>query len=164
MWRLVLLLTSGLFLALLLAPSRIPVYMGSVFDGVQRITSNLKRLDDNVDQESSNYYLGYRSEDSLTSWAKYWNATAPTLSPQLTSALLVRLSIPSVEVLCPPVSYKAQQDSPLPAGTGHNVRQAAKAMAQPGYLQLENGFSVNEDGSMTVAVLTDLPPNFTGQQ
>ncbi|CAN8100489.1 unnamed protein product [Discula destructiva] len=111
--------------------------------GFQKMTSHLKRVDDSIDEDSSNYYLGYKTEDYATSYAKYWNDTPPTLSPEITTALL---------------------NSPLPVGTGLNVQQAASAMSQPGYLQMENGFTVNEDGTMTIAIRTEQPPDLTGEQ
>lgn len=55
------------------------------------------------------------------------------------------------------------QVSPYPPGTGLNIQQAASALSEPGYLQLENGFTVNDDGSMMLAIRTDQPANFTGE-
>lgn len=60
-------------------------------------------------------------------------------------------------------NWEVDQSSPFPPGTGLNVAQAATALAQPGYLELENGFTVNEDGSMMLAIRTEQPPEFTGE-
>lgn len=37
-------------------------------------------------------------------------------------------------------------------------------MSQAGYLELENGYTINDDGSMMLAIRTDQSPNLTGEQ
>ncbi|KAJ4414072.1 hypothetical protein N0V82_008146 [Gnomoniopsis sp. IMI 355080] len=106
------------------------------------MTQHLKRLDEGIDEDTGNYYLGYRPADQDTRWAKYFNDTAVGLSQEFTSAL---------------------ESSPFPPGTGLNIQQAAQALSQPGYLQLENGFTVNDDGTMMLAIRTEQPPEFSGE-
>ncbi|KAJ4393817.1 hypothetical protein N0V93_003032 [Gnomoniopsis smithogilvyi] len=106
------------------------------------MTQHLKRLDDDIDENIDDYYLGYQPKDQNTAWAKYFNDTPVNLSQEFMSGL---------------------ESSPFPPGTGQNIQQAAEALAQPGYLQLENGFTVNDDGSMMLAIRTEQPPEFTGE-
>lgn len=58
--------------------------------GIFEMTQHLKRLDDNdIDEDTRDYYLGYMPEDDNTNWAKYFNDTPVTFSQEFTTALAV---------------------------------------------------------------------------
>ncbi|KAI9927539.1 hypothetical protein ASPWEDRAFT_186877 [Aspergillus wentii DTO 134E9] len=95
-----------------------------------------------IDQNDKDYYLGYRDADRNTSWAKYFNDTPPVLSREILSGLA---------------------ESPHPSSLGVNISAAPEELDAPGYSELENGFAVLEDGSMTLTIRSDVPSTMTGE-
>ena len=52
--------------------------------------SNLyPRVESNVDQNTANYYLGYKPTDYNTRWGKYFNDTPVELNPDFAAGLAV---------------------------------------------------------------------------
>lgn len=47
------------------------------------------RLDTGIDQNASDYYLGYKPSDYNTSWGKYFNDTPIELNPEFQAGLAV---------------------------------------------------------------------------
>lgn len=84
---------------------------------------------------NKNKYLGYREEDFSTPWAKYFSEKMPPIQPQVVEGL---------------------KNSPLVSGKILPFSEA-KNLANDGYEEVENGFCLENDGSIRVAVLTKMP-------
>lgn len=61
--------------------------------GIRKMTKHLKRIDEGIDQNTDDYYLGYKPQDENTAWAKYFNDTPVSFSQEFLSGLAVSLSI-----------------------------------------------------------------------
>lgn len=46
---------------------------------------------------------------------------------------------------------------------GTAFKDAGKALNEPGYLPLENGYTILDDGSLHLAIRADVPSSFTGE-
>src|SRR5262245_35283584 len=81
-------------------------------------------------------YLGYREQDYQHSFAKYFDATAE----------------------CRPLANTEQalNHGRTPSGSLPSIEQIP-ALLQPGYTGLEDGFTLEPDGSARVAALTSMP-------
>ncbi|KAF2759873.1 hypothetical protein EJ05DRAFT_499066 [Pseudovirgaria hyperparasitica] len=99
--------------------------------------------DPNVDPDANHYYLGYRGDDFDHPWSKYFNDSEVALNKEFTEGLA---------------------NSPFPAESGVEFSDAGAALSQPGYLPLENGFTTLKDGSLYMAIRSDVPETFTGEQ
>lgn len=80
-------------------------------------------------------YMGYRAEDNVTSYAKYYNENI--------------LPIPSQVA-------KNVEKSPYPAGSLAAIKNVSYLLSED-YQEIETGFTLEKDGSAHVAVLTDMP-------
>lgn len=87
-------------------------------------------------EPKQNLYLGISQEDLTTLWyAKYWQPQMAALPSHIVEALN---NGPQAALLLPKL-----EDLPL--------------LVQPGYLALENGFGMSEDGAAVVTALTKMP-------
>lgn len=57
--------------------------------GMSKMTQHLKRLDEGIDENTSDYYLGYQPADQNTGWARYFNDTPVSFSQEFMSGLEV---------------------------------------------------------------------------
>lgn len=80
-------------------------------------------------------YTGYKQEDFTTAYAKYYNENIIQLSSDIKTAL---------------------QKSPFSGGKIPSLQDACN-LAKPGYDEIENGYTVEKDNSIHVAVLTTMP-------
>jgi DAPG hydrolase PhiG domain len=85
-------------------------------------------------------YLGYRPEDEQVLWAKFFNTTMLPMQAHAAEGL---------------------KQSPFTAESLPDFGNIAN-LQHIGYQKIENGFSVQKDGSLRVAILTDMP-NVTPQ-
>ncbi|GME23290.1 hypothetical protein GTA08_BOTSDO09760 [Neofusicoccum parvum] len=93
------------------------------------------------EEDASKYYLGYYDSDFARPFAKYWNPNVLPISDEV---------------------QKGLSESPKAKPLAFPASQAKDYMTRPGYLQMENGYSVGEDGSVMIAVRTDIP-DITGE-
>jgi hypothetical protein len=80
-------------------------------------------------------YMGYHAQDFETPYAKYFNGKRSPIPAHVVEAL---------------------EKSPFKAGKIPSVKEA-KSLAGGGYAPVETGFSLENDGSIRVAVLTKMP-------
>ncbi len=80
-------------------------------------------------------YTGYREEDLQAPYAKYFNEN---MSP------------------IPAHAVEGLNQSPFPVGKLPSVKEA-KALADDGYAEIENGYVLEQDGSIRIAILTKMP-------
>ncbi len=85
-------------------------------------------------------YIGYKQPDFATAYSKFYDETIIPIAPTIAKAL---------------------DKSPYPAGRLLPLDKASFLMAD-GYFEVENGYTMEADGSARVAVLTDMP-NVTPQ-
>ncbi|KAK7628696.1 hypothetical protein IWX50DRAFT_612826 [Phyllosticta citricarpa] len=93
------------------------------------------------EEDDATYYLGYRAADFARPYAKYW--------------------IPHVQ----PISSEVQKGlsaSPWAKPLAFAPQEAGRFLMQPGYLQMENGWTVGQDGTLMIAVRTAIP-EITGE-
>ncbi|QIX00353.1 hypothetical protein AMS68_005870 [Peltaster fructicola] len=95
-----------------------------------------------IDQNVSDYYLGYKPADYSTAWAKYFNDTPIDLNSDFLAGLAA---------------------SPVLAEQGVPFSEAAASLSEPGYLPLENGYTILDDGTMYLAIQTFAPDDFSGE-
>lgn len=81
-------------------------------------------------------YLGYRDEDRRKPYARFFQERARPVQAHVKDALLA---------------------GPVAAEFGTRKSTVAAELSRPGYLPLETGYTINEDGHIVVAVLTDMP-------
>ncbi|MBS1795890.1 MAG: hypothetical protein JSS81_18695 [Acidobacteria bacterium] len=80
-------------------------------------------------------YMGYRAADFETPWAKYFDEKmAPIQTP----------------------AREGLERSPFPPGTIPPITEAP-ALAAAGYAEVENGYAMENDGSIRLAILTKMP-------
>jgi hypothetical protein len=83
-------------------------------------------------------YIGYRAADRLTAWAKYFqDHVKPSIHPD---------------------AAKALAKGPLPQGSLPSIAQIS-SLLNTGYTDFETGYTLEKDGSLRVAVLTQMPHN-----
>jgi DAPG hydrolase PhiG domain len=80
-------------------------------------------------------YLGYRSADEQVPWAKFFNNSMLPIQVQAAEGL---------------------KQSPMPAESLPDF-DSIYDLQHAGYQRIENGFSLQKDGSLRVAILTDMP-------
>lgn len=80
-------------------------------------------------------YLGYQPHDHTTEYAKYYEETIQALPAHVQLAL---------------------ENSPFPAGSLPPF-SAATALQNEGYTHLETGYTIEADGAMHAAILTQMP-------
>lgn len=81
-------------------------------------------------------YLGYREEDYQKPYAKYFCERALPVQSHVKDALLA---------------------GPVAGAYGVRLSSLADDLSKPGYLPLETGYTINDDGHLVIAVLTDMP-------
>jgi hypothetical protein len=85
---------------------------------------------------SENRYLGYRPEDERKPWAHYMQARSLPVQPHVHEAIAA---------------------GPASGEFGPRLSELADYLNKPGYRHLETGWTVNGDGHLVVAILTDMP-------
>ncbi|KAF2158849.1 hypothetical protein M409DRAFT_71410 [Zasmidium cellare ATCC 36951] len=90
---------------------------------------------------SSAYYLGYRGEDFQRPFAKYWNPTIAPLFDEFLNGLVA---------------------SPWANALAYIAHEAHDYFTRPGYDTLENGFTITENGTVVIAVRSEIP-QMTGE-
>jgi DAPG hydrolase PhiG domain len=80
-------------------------------------------------------YLGYHQDDHKNPYGKYFNEKMRPI---------------------PPHAEEALARSPFPSGTLPSV-ESVSMMTKAGYAQVENGYCLENDGSIRVAIRTDMP-------
>ncbi|KAI8274614.1 hypothetical protein K4K60_009522 [Colletotrichum sp. SAR11_57] len=106
--------------------------------GGDYVSTDMSSLESNTEQ----YYLGFREVDFEKPYAKYYN---PVVSP-ISDALVNGLA-----------------GSPWPSAFTYSAQDAAKYLEQPGYLNLENGYAIGSNGTLMIAVRSEIP-QVTGEQ
>ncbi|KAI8229462.1 hypothetical protein K4K54_001468 [Colletotrichum sp. SAR 10_86] len=106
--------------------------------GGDYVSTDMSPLESNTEQ----YYLGFREVDFEKPYAKYYN---PVVSP-ISDALVNGLA-----------------GSPWPSAFTYSAQDAAKYLEQPGYLNLENGYAIGSNGTLMIAVRSEIP-QVTGEQ
>jgi DAPG hydrolase PhiG domain len=86
--------------------------------------------------DTTSRYLGYRPEDYRKPYAHYFQPKAIPVQSHIKEALLA---------------------GPQSADFGLRVSTVARELSRPGYLPMETGYTVNADGHIVVAVLTNMP-------
>ncbi|KAI9733941.1 MAG: hypothetical protein M1834_002596 [Cirrosporium novae-zelandiae] len=86
--------------------------------------------------DAGQYYLGYRETDFAKPYAKYWNPRVAPISDEVMYGLV---------------------SSPWAAGLTFEANEAYDYMTRPGYLSLENGWAVTLNGTLMIAVRTEIP-------
>jgi hypothetical protein len=81
-------------------------------------------------------YLGYREADLAKPYAKFFVPDALPMQPHVPFVLVGGMSPPEY---------------------GYGVDEAAEVLSRPGYRKMETGWTVLDDGTVTVACLTDMP-------
>ncbi|KAK8205117.1 hypothetical protein IWZ01DRAFT_485912 [Phyllosticta capitalensis] len=89
------------------------------------------------EEDDGKYYLGYRAADFARPYAKYWNPNVQPISSEVQKGL-------SASPWAKPLAGFAPQE-------------AGRLLTQPGYLQMESGWTVSLDGTLTIAVRTEIP-------
>ncbi|KAJ0385754.1 hypothetical protein COL922a_005743 [Colletotrichum nupharicola] len=100
--------------------------------GGDSVSTDISPLESNTEQ----YYLGFREVDFEKPYAKYYN---PVVSP-ISDALVNGLA-----------------GSPWPSAFTYSAQDAAKYLEQPGYLNLENGYAIGSNGTLMIAVRSEIP-------
>ncbi|KAK4494015.1 hypothetical protein PRZ48_015201 [Zasmidium cellare] len=90
---------------------------------------------------SSAYHLGYRSDDFQRPFAKYWNPTIAPLFDEFLNGLVA---------------------SPWANALAYTAHEAHDYFTRPGYDTLENGFTITENGTVVIAVRSEIP-QMTGE-
>ncbi|MBL7815026.1 MAG: hypothetical protein JNL70_08450 [Saprospiraceae bacterium] len=80
-------------------------------------------------------YIGYKKEDFNTPYASFYDETFAAVSPEI---------------------LRGVKNSPVAVGQLPSVAQAT-TLLEKGYQTIENGYSLEADGSARVAVLTPMP-------
>ncbi|KAK8176678.1 hypothetical protein BC567DRAFT_263861 [Phyllosticta citribraziliensis] len=88
------------------------------------------------EEDDTKYYLGYRAADFARPYAKYWDPNVQPISSEV---------------------QKGLSSSPWAKPLAFSPQEAGRLLMQPGYLQMENGWTVGGDGSLMIAVRTDIP-------
>lgn len=96
------------------------------------ISTDPAKLDSNTDD----YYLGYREADFKKPYAKYYNPVVAPISDSLVNGLT---------------------GSPWPSAFTYSAWEAHDYFTRPGYLELENGYSISENGTLMIAVRSEIP-------
>jgi hypothetical protein len=81
-------------------------------------------------------YLGYRDEDRKRPYAHYFQDRSLPVQPHVMDALTA---------------------GPVSGAYGVRLSRLADDLSRPGYLPLETGYTVNDDGHLVMAILTDMP-------
>ncbi|KAM3497285.1 hypothetical protein MY10362_009359 [Beauveria mimosiformis] len=89
-----------------------------------------------LNNDTSSYYLGYREEDFAQPYAKYWNPVVAPLTEELISGLT---------------------SSPMAEALAFTAHQASDYLTRPGYLSLENGYTIDKNGTVIIAALSEVP-------
>ncbi|KAI8651888.1 hypothetical protein NCS56_01405000 [Fusarium sp. Ph1] len=84
---------------------------------------------------ASLYYLGYEGDDWSRPFSKYWNPVMKRISDEV---------------------QKGITESPYASELAYTPQEAADYLTRPGYLQLENGWAVGDDGTVMLAIRTDM--------
>ncbi|GAB1211216.1 hypothetical protein ATERTT37_000329 [Aspergillus terreus] len=84
---------------------------------------------------ASAYYLGYHPADYEKPFAKYFNPHVAPISAEVEKGITM---------------------SPYAAALAYEAHEAVEYMLRPGYLELENGYAVTENGTLMIAVRTDM--------
>ncbi|PYH94059.1 hypothetical protein BO71DRAFT_450329 [Aspergillus ellipticus CBS 707.79] len=95
-----------------------------------------------LDSNTEDYYLGFREADFQKPYAKYYNPVVAPISDALVNGLA---------------------DSPWPSAFTFSAWEAHDYFTRPGYLNLENGYSISENGTLMIAVGSEIP-QVTGEQ
>ena len=88
-----------------------------------------------INKNSQPKYMGYREKDHSTQWAKYFNEKMPPIPPHVLRAL---------------------ENAPCEAGRIPPFSEA-KDLANEANTDVETGYSLEDDGSLRVAILTKMP-------
>ncbi|MEG9434727.1 hypothetical protein JAO29_00815 [Edaphobacter sp. HDX4] len=81
-------------------------------------------------------YLGYREEDYKKPYAHYFSERALPVQEHFKDALVA---------------------GPAAGAYGVRLSTLADELSRPGYLPMETGYTLNDDGHVVIAVLTDMP-------
>ncbi|KAM3451112.1 hypothetical protein MY5147_009153 [Beauveria neobassiana] len=98
--------------------------------------STVSKNFESLNNDTSSYYLGYREEDFAQPYAKYWNPVVAPLTEELISGLT---------------------SSPMAEALGFSAHQASDYLTRPGYLSLENGYTIDKNGTVMIAALSEVP-------
>ncbi|KAK1992602.1 hypothetical protein LX36DRAFT_715245 [Colletotrichum falcatum] len=90
--------------------------------------------------DTSLYYLGYDGVDWSRPFAKYWQPAEEAISEE---------------------AAKGITESPFASRLVYKPHEAPQYFTQPGYLGLENGWAVDDDGMLMISIRTDMN-NVTG--
>ncbi|KAL5360660.1 hypothetical protein BJX96DRAFT_150636 [Aspergillus floccosus] len=88
------------------------------------------------DSCDGHYYLGYQDADFEKPFAKYYNLNPPSISDEL---------------------QKGLSASPWASDLGYSASEAKGHLLLPGYQIIENGYTMLPDGTLYVAVRTEIP-------
>ncbi|KAK8150736.1 hypothetical protein G3M48_009626 [Beauveria asiatica] len=91
---------------------------------------------ESLNNDTSSYYLGYREQDFAQPYAKYWNPVVAPLTEELISGLT---------------------SSPMAEALAFSAHQASDYLTRPGYLSLENGYTIDRNGTVIIAALSEVP-------
>ncbi|PYH88580.1 hypothetical protein BO71DRAFT_467628 [Aspergillus ellipticus CBS 707.79] len=97
--------------------------------------SKISRSVDSYDPDESKLYLGYKDKDFEKPYAKYFNPNVELISDEVHKGLIC---------------------SPWASGLGYEAHDAHDHLLRPGYLAIENGFVKTKNGTMMVAVRTNM--------
>lgn len=81
-------------------------------------------------------YLGYREADRAKPYAKFFSERTLPVQPQVNEALLAGMA---------PTEY------------GYSPSDAVRMLTRPGYHAMETGWTIRDDGTVAVSILTDMP-------
>ncbi|PHH89952.1 hypothetical protein CDD83_4868 [Cordyceps sp. RAO-2017] len=98
--------------------------------------STVSENKDPYNSDSDDYYFGYRAEDEAKPFAKFWHPLLDHVSSDVQRGL---------------------SSSPWPSCLVYPPELAGMRMSEPGYHNMETGWTVGEDGALMVAVRTDIP-------
>lgn len=86
--------------------------------------------------QNESRYLGYRAEDKAKPYSKYFLEHSLPIQSHAKDALIA---------------------GPVASEYGIRLSEAVDVMSRPGYLPMENGYTVNSDGHIVVSILTKMP-------
>ncbi|WP_313802155.1 DAPG hydrolase family protein [Sphingobium sp.] len=81
-------------------------------------------------------YLGYRDADYARPYAHYFKERLIPVQPHIKEALT---------------------SGPVSGAYGSRISTVADEMSKPGYLHMETGYTINDDGHLVIAIFTDMP-------
>ncbi|CAI7570994.1 unnamed protein product [Penicillium bialowiezense] len=89
-----------------------------------------------LESSTEDYYIGFREEDFKKPYAKYYNPEVVPISNDLVNGLT---------------------GSPWPSAFTFSAWEAHDYLTRPGYLNMENGYSISENGTLMIAVRSEIP-------